>query len=787
MRHFSPELNYERADESLANILQHCTVIVQDEVEISNFLRHMLNGARVKHLSAWLWDVACDCKPPSRIQRFLSTYRTAEMSSAASCAKLINAYDFCAQHGYPLQCIKGAPLKNIKDTLNSPLNENYFANLFMPSIQNCIHDYLSNNLSRFVFLDFFPNARDPLLNVMRQEFAAMQTIHPIVKRVGAKSLAGFHETSLIESQAPSCTKHTDQAEHRSNEATNFLRLGLIRMAEDQKNPHVSGIKFKTLNDETHWIVEKIKASRINFPNARIAVISGNNAILQKIKAEMRGIPYVDRHMLCQTTLGMLIYDMAAHCNKDKLESLATSEESYLFSNELSVEDMIFAHKKIVMNELENSDVLDQLQNSGGKIEIAKDFFDTIVGSWQGDAEKASRLHVSVPEYQQLIRELLSMYFIESQFGEGANPILFKTPAFMFDAYDIAFLPSMNNETWIPKSRELPITGEIASNFYEDYSAPTEYYILESILNSDCVHVYVTCNESESPHSCLLNFPWTYNPTLEIPNERCKQTAKTAKFVHVPLSARPKSFSVADLQLLMDEPYSFYVKRILGLRPKENEDRAASVYSLVRDLLREYFARNKEQYTHLHDFASHWIEQNSVAPQFIPKLSIIIQGLSRDFAQKRANGVQMIGDYKMRMTVTIRNIDYVIYGVADRVDLYPKSLISEAFDLEGSTIAENHIVSYEIAPSKVSIQKFRNIVLPLKAFMFIRSAERLGRQILSPPTLEFAPFGEFATHIDNSEELMHGIENTVHQVLESYSDESFAFNTKSTKHTHLSRI
>ncbi|MDR1208032.1 MAG: hypothetical protein LBJ89_01630 [Holosporales bacterium] len=57
-------------------------------------------------------------------------------------------------------------------------------------------------------------------------------LDPIVKRVGARSLeAGSNEINLMGSraQAPSCTKHTDQSERRSEEATNFLRLGVFNM------------------------------------------------------------------------------------------------------------------------------------------------------------------------------------------------------------------------------------------------------------------------------------------------------------------------------------------------------------------------------------------------------------------------------------------------------------------------------------------------------------------------------------------------------------------------------
>lgn len=703
-----------------SNISPNSTVVVQDEVEVSIFLRRTLNCSTIKHLSAWLWEIACDREAPSRMQKFLSIYRKGKVPSIASCVRLVDAYDFCFKHGYPFKDIKGAQLEPLL------LSNSDWTELDMPNVQAYIHDYLNKDQGNLMFLDLFSKAHDPLLNMMRREFAAMQS--------------------------------------------------LIQVTEDCEKSPASGIKFKTLNAEAHWIAEKIQESRNNFPNARIAVISGNHAILHKIKAELLGIPCLDHHPLHQTTLGMLIYDMAAHYNKGEDRSQSDFKVPGLMSNKLSLEETVVAHKKVVLDQLENS--------NEEKIEIVKDFFDTLINSLSLDTEEKSHLCIDEQEYQKLICELLHMYFVESQLNQSTNPIAFKTPALTFDVYDIVFLPGMNNETWIPQSQNQPIIKAIASSFHEDYRAPVEDTILESILNSDSHHVYLTCNESETPHRLLLNFPWKSDPTLEIPKERYKQTTT---LVRVPLNARLQSFSVADIQLLMDDPYAFYTKRILGLRPKERDERAVSVKSIVRDLLREYFAIYQEQSTPLHNFANQWIEENAIAPQFIPKLCVIIQSVSQDLIKRNASGAKMISDYKIRMIVTVKNIDYVIYGTIDRVDLYPECAPSKSLEQTFSPNAKSHIISYSRAPTNVSVQNLRNITSSLKALMFMRSAENRKRKVSTPPALEFCPFGESTTCIQNSDELMHGTEVTLRQVLERYSDESFTFGNISSHYPHLSRM
>jgi alanyl-tRNA synthetase len=49
------------------------------------------------------------------------------------------------------------------------------------------------------------------------EFQGASDLYPNVKRIGGRS---------IEAQAQSCTRRTVQAEHRNDEPTNFLRLGI---------------------------------------------------------------------------------------------------------------------------------------------------------------------------------------------------------------------------------------------------------------------------------------------------------------------------------------------------------------------------------------------------------------------------------------------------------------------------------------------------------------------------------------------------------------------------------
>ncbi|MDR1208099.1 MAG: hypothetical protein LBJ89_01975 [Holosporales bacterium] len=77
-------------------------------------------------------------------------------------------------------------------------------------------------------------------------------LYPIVKKVGARSL---------EAQAPSCTKCTAQFEYRSDEATNFLRLGMQRanLTTDQADD-----RFLSEFDCKSTIIAGMNINKISF-------------------------------------------------------------------------------------------------------------------------------------------------------------------------------------------------------------------------------------------------------------------------------------------------------------------------------------------------------------------------------------------------------------------------------------------------------------------------------------------------------------------------------------------
>ncbi|MDR0631563.1 MAG: PD-(D/E)XK nuclease family protein [Holosporales bacterium] len=719
------------------------TVVVQNGAENSTRLHRYLGSVRVQGLSSWLWNIVHGREAPSRIQKFLSIYLnigTEVPSSKAICITraLVDVLDFCVRHGYPLKDVKG---RNFDAYLQADAPWQKLANeLYFPNVQEYIHDFLCANKRRVLFFDLFPDVHDPLLEVVRNEFVGVQ--------------------SLI----------------RSDPQTHANPL------------NVSSTKFKTPDAEARWVAAKINGIKNNRPDARISVISDNYAVLHKIKAELSlfGIPYADRVSLFKTTLGRLIYETVARIGCDDSEgykpsSQVLSADKLFQQREIDFEETLEFHKKCLSDFFADSAfTLDE--------QIATDFFEAVKASLvatnplhNGSPDSAWR--VSSQEYQQLIHELLHLHFVSPQVNPGT--VLFQSPGATLAPHDVAFLPGMNNGMWMTSLRCPTLMGAIADNFYKEYAAPMEDAILESIVCPKHAQIYITRSEPDVPHRRFLDIPWTYGDSVDATHTRNKPTTTS---INVPLNMRPRSFSASNLQLLMDDPYAFYVRRILNLRPNPHDSRQTSVKSIARDVLREYFeANNDASSVSLLEFAEQWIKTNAPASQVLPKLRVLLQQINDDIAAKKAKGAQMISAYKMRMAIKVRGIDYAIYGTADRVDIYNTndSRSQKSASADDSKI-QIHIVSYAPAPSKAAVQTLRHIALPLKALMYVRATEKLGEQSANPPTLEISPLDSPAICIDNSSALMQSIDAAVHQVLERYSSESFTFGHGSNKYSHMSR-
>jgi hypothetical protein len=564
-----------------------------------------------------------------------------------------------------------------------------------------------------------------------------------------------------------------------------VRASLVQVPPTNKSP-ITRIISMPPDASARWIAHQIK--KINAP--RVAIITENSVVVQKIKSELGqlNMPFSGHISLYQTTLGGTVVSMAERINIAKHASL---------------EEIVTRHQETLIGFAQESDYLDE-----SDAEIVHGFFDEVRHSFLNLAD-GNFGHTS-EEYRRLISELLRMYpiaytsvsnttkltkiktsldLLESEFLEN-RPSVNLEKRIMFlslknafsDDYDVVLIPEMNGDKWMTRE-QIPSLASVADNFNEHYFAPLEEAVLSHITTS--TDTYITVNDSEPIHRLLLDKQITQHGSDTGPESAFQLVPHAPSEAFVPVWAKPRSFSVADVQLLANDPYAFYVKRILGLHPH----RQPRFEGFARDVLKSYFSRDLSDKTmSLPDFACQWIANNveeastfdELPPNFVLKLLMVFEHFNESLVERRE--YEILSGYKMQMVVNINCDSYTIFGTADRVDINPQNNVSSAMDASeeetseaciGRSGSEAYIIEYAARST--------SLTLPLKALMFSKCAT--GTLL----TLEYYPLGSVrATTEQNSSELMRTVEKKVNEILLMYASESFAFKRQSSAHAHLFR-
>lgn len=142
----------------------------------------------------------------------------------------------------------------------------------------------------------------------------------------------------------------------------------------------------------------------------------------------------------------------------------------------------------------------------------------------------------------------------------------------------------------------------------------------------------------------------------------------------PLEARPKRIAVTDLDRLKADPYAFYAKAILGLRPLERVDEehhAAWKGTAVHEVLEAWFKEDGCDPAKLRPRAEAMIANETIHPMlrtlWAPRLMEAIDWIAKQVAADRDAGrLPVVAESKGEATVA----GVQLHGRVDRIDSMP---------------------------------------------------------------------------------------------------------------------
>ncbi|MDR1907296.1 MAG: hypothetical protein LBQ43_00345 [Holosporales bacterium] len=843
----------------------------------------------------------------ANMEKFLHVYSnistTCDTTAAINLTKhFLYTHRFCAQFGYSLEgyssfCDGTIEGDNVKKYIKILKDADEACDPLY--LRSCIESFLAQKPDvSFLFLDVFSNVSFPLLDCVREVFGGARN---------GKVVADW----------------TDGELYACDEAVVADREGEASLQKQN-----SFLEFKSSAQEAYWVAHKIKEIRDSTPHARIAVISDNAGIVQKIKAELTVLDVAYRVgpiSLEQTTLGGRV------CDRTKINELICQQnEGTDQQNEGSIQSSEGGQQSEsddnldegadqpnqgagsqVEQKTEGAELLlplseflrrheQSLQNEGEhEKKILNDFFATVRKSAHilmedGDAIDTNNICVgdrliSSEEYYLLISEIIGMYIIPQPDPESAlspgfvhagdhelvpplgsvgtndhNFVAFIHPrsALAYE-YDVAFLPCMNEGMWFAETKAPPM---LTKGFYGMYDSPLEEAIFEYILRNfagkngklagkngklvgksrnlvgggdDCnfagqnERLYITRTVGGNAHRFLMGMQPTSASvfsTQTVPSAKNVYSVQTVPSAvsssifgshssetsaYVPVSARPRALSIFDLQLLLDDPYAFYVRRILKVYPKPKVSDYRDLDVFANELLHQYFSDGAfEKDISLPDFAKQWyascpLVSPAQAFNFLQKLRPALDDIYEYLLKERRTLLKISSKHKLKMTVPIQDMSFTIYGIADRVDFeFPGSptcvLEGEAGmaphvrgGAQGPNCDEAHgksndcgapgpnvrdgaqgypcirIVDYKIGtlPSESSIKNLSSLQLPLKARMLFDSSPNIEIEVVQ---LTREPGRAHTLTMPVSQELMATVDNKVRSILTNYADESFVF-------------
>jgi ATP-dependent helicase/nuclease subunit B len=498
---------------------------------------------------------------------------------------------------------------------------------------------------------------------------------------------------------------------------------------------------ETLNAKLFLLIAKI--INVGFePNLLLALLKHPMATFGKARREIFEIAsYLDLHILRQPINKNLnnFYDINTiinlcenhkNTNQKVISFLKTLATIFLgIHKENTFQNILISHIKICesITKTEDENIEIWATQAGKELSL-------LLGTTMENSGILS--NVSFKEYLEVIEDIIQDIKIRSIYNKHSRLYIYGNMQSTLLHHDVIILAGMN-ELCMPK----PIVKNPWLNSYMRLSLgllPEEHVLgLESLSfcqNLSCNEIILTRSEKESGTITTAS-PWLlriqtflayYGITSFTKKNYIYEIAKTLYLDQEPKKApseiasfnpskefRPLEIATTKLELLIQNPYVFFIDKILKLKPLEPinvdltyKNYGVKIHKILEDFFKDYKINQQlsleEQKSILHKLFNKNFEDVSNTIKFqVFTRPIALKDLY-DFATFNFDYFKQIKavfiETKGEMTLNINhNTNIKITGIADRID-----------------ILENKIVINDYKTSKARVQKYQQqlYVLPL---------------------------------------------------------------------------
>lgn len=413
-------------------------------------------------------------------------------------------------------------------------------------------------------------------------------------------------------------------------------------------------------------------------------------------------------------------------------------------------------------------------------------FKTFISSLQFDQNFDSDLTISQQEYLNLVQFLIS----NTQCSINAlsnydlpiseHPVIILSPQQAFDfKYDIAFLPGMDAEAWFAFA-SFGLFLQPAPLLTQSIENDTFQYI--------CSHAHVQISRAagtdKTPHRFLYHIPkiQKINPVIAASYAPTDPSAIATP----PIYNRPTTFSITDLQLLNDDPYAFYAKKILKLYPLLSSNLAMDYGRWSHFVLDQYFKQNGiHSSISMYQFVQRVAEKQSLlSRRFFPRLAPILKEFDHELASIQPKLARILTEHPLTYSFKIDGIFYEIKGIADRIDIFNPEENAKIIIIDYKT---------SVIPSVNQLTQLDSLQLPLEALIMSRNQSPSMQIYIRLQQLKSEIGKTNQLNLEISPAFLQKTEQKLHTLLEKYMKESYTFEStsdhkkRSKDYEHLERL
>lgn len=528
-----------------------------------------------------------------------------------------------------------------------------------------------------------------------------------------------------------------------------------------KNLEIKLLEFNTIYDEAQQLALICKAN----PDKQIAIIVNNEKtkdfycnFLAKYFIEFQDL--IGHKLLHTHTCQMIIGISEIICNEFDLKKLFLLLKNPLINSRLEQKlELVFSGKNRFAKNPEQmltivettgdaeliawfSKLVDLLYKHNdneilaNSIKIAEKLYKDIW--YEQGAVEAAKFFSELLELQSnlifsnnkdlpaILRTLLGelQYFPPNNLAP--NIFIGKPSDLALITFDLVILADFNEENWpspLPKNPWLnsQMQTKLALDATNVHSSMALYYFYLFLHNKQVIITRANKQPSKTgilPSKYLLKLQTILGRSL-VRGENQHNSITSEKRAVSPVipsssigcSIFPNILSITDIELLIRNPYSFYVKKILNLRDKEKigtEPKISEFGNFIHkifDLYTKNYAtnQNKDKIQCLLKYSDE-ILQNISLPEYTVKIwQIKLVPIAKAFIefdqQRRLNTTLIYSEAKGELKLNIAEQELTIVGVADRVEIDKYGKIS-ILDYKTGTLPSKKDIESGLSPQLI---------------------------------------------------------------------------------------